>query len=130
MKFEYRSMRCYVAHLKCFLAMLMAWMLETTWLRGKAKPCPSTIMYGHSLSGNLKAFFDYALEKKDLPYSVYYATIDQREYKQLAKIYGARIVLATKVSGMRTVLNSMCVMTCHGPGIFYPLKWLRPGIRF
>ena len=130
MKFERNDVRCYVAHLKCLLAMLLAWVLETRWLRGKAGPRPSVIMYGHSLSGNLKAFFDYALKKEDLPYTVYYATIDRREYEKLAGIYDRGILLATRISVMRLILNSMCVMTSHGPGIFYLLKWLRPGTPF
>ncbi|MHC4260431.1 MAG: hypothetical protein ACYSTF_08505, partial [Planctomycetota bacterium] len=130
MKFDRRDVRCYIAHLKCLLAMLGAWVLEAIWRRAEAKFQPGVVMYGHSLSGNLKAFLDYALGKLDLPYRVYYATIDKREYKALAKNYSDAILPATKVSVMRKILNSRCLMTSHGPGIFCALRWLSSTIRF
>ncbi|MHC4259688.1 MAG: CDP-glycerol glycerophosphotransferase family protein, partial [Planctomycetota bacterium] len=36
----------------------------------------------------------------------------------------------TKVSVMRKILNSRCLMTSHGPGIFCALRWLSSTIRF
>ena len=130
MKFDRNNPRCYIAHIKCLAAMLLAWLVQLKRPRNHADLQPNVILYGHSLSGNLKAFFDYALDKTDLPYSVYYATIDRREYKKLTGIYGSRVVLATKVSVMRKILNSAIVMTSHGPGIFYLFRQFSPQARF
>jgi len=117
-------------HFKCLAAMLLGCVLEPRWSKRKTAGKPALIMYGHSLSGNLKAFFDYAMKKRDLPYSVYYVTIDEREYEKLMRIYGRGILLGTKLVALKKILSAAIMMTSHGPGIFYLLKWVRPKVKF
>jgi CDP-glycerol glycerophosphotransferase len=87
-------------------------------------------MYGHSLDGNLLAFFQYSLEADSLPYQVYYATIDEQEYGQLNEIHPRGLLLATRVADMQKVLRAACIMTSHGAGVFQPLRWIAPRVRF
>jgi CDP-glycerol glycerophosphotransferase (TagB/SpsB family) len=130
MRFDRRNPRCYAAHARCLLAMLAARVLRGLRRRSVERPRPAVVMYGHSLSGNLKAFFDYAAARDDLPYDVYYATINRRGYDALAETHGRRILPAMRVSGMKTVLGASVIMTSHGPGIFYLLRGLCRRIRF
>lgn len=129
MKFNRRDIYCYIAHFKCCAALLFVYVFYLRWLK-KNKPEKTVMMYSHILSGNTKAFFDYTLENPDLPYETYYTTIDKREYKKLHKSYGEKILLATKPSVLKRIFNAGIVMTSHGPGIFYLLKWLSPKVKF
>ncbi|MGB2821705.1 MAG: CDP-glycerol glycerophosphotransferase family protein [Phycisphaerae bacterium] len=131
MRFDRRSPSCYVAHVKFLLALLAGWILSALGRRRNEGRRPCVIMTGnHSLSGNLLAFYQYAESKGDLPYDVYYATIDRREYETVVRTWKRRILLVTRLGDMRTLLGASCIMTSHGPGILYLLRRLRPGIRF
>lgn len=129
MKFNRREPYCYIAHFKCLAAMIIAYVLGLKFLK-KNRTERTVMMYSHSLSGNIKAFFDYTLKNPNLPYKTFYTTIDKQEYKKLHENYGDKIMLATKISVIRKILNAGVMMTSHGPGIFYPLKWLSPRTGF
>lgn len=130
MKFNRRSFRSYAAHAKCLFAMLVARAGGAGGRKRRGDGKPVVVMYGHSLSGNLGAFFDYVRSRSHLPYNVYYATIDEREYDRLSIRYANGILLATRVPDMKTALDAACVITSHGPGIFLLFRWLRPRARF
>jgi len=130
MKFNRRNFRSYAAHVKCLFAMLAARAGGAGGRKRRGPGKPAVVMYGHSLSGNLGAFFDYVRGVSHLPYNVYYATIDEREYERLSTRYANGILLATRVSDMKTVLDAEYVMTSHGPGIFLLLRWLGARARF
>ena len=129
MKFNRRDPKCYIAHIRCLIAMLIAYILNLKSFK-RIQKRPMVIMYGHSLSGNTKAFLDYTIDSVDLPYETYYATIDKSEYNRLHEVYGNRILMATKASVLRKILNASVMITSEGPGIFYLLKWLSPSVKF
>jgi len=132
MRFDRRSPRCYVAHLKFVLALLAAWLLRSARHKRARQGRPYVVMTGnHSLAGNLKAFYEYANRADDLPYRVYYATIDRREYNALRQTFDPDdLLLATRVSDVVKVLGASCIMASHGPGIFFLINKLCPEIHF
>ena len=114
------------------MALLGAWLLGVARRKRGPGTRPYVVMTGnHSLAGNLKAFYEYAKATDDLPYRVYYATIDRREYDALRETFDPEdLLLAARVSDVATILGASCVMASHGPGIFFLLKKLRPKLHF
>ena len=132
MRFDRRSPSCYVAHLRFVFALLGAWLLGAVRRKRDAEARPCVVMTGnHSLAGNLKAFYEYAKATDDLPYRVYYATIDRREYDALRQAFDRDdLLLGTRVSDVAKILGASCIMAAHGPGILFLLKKLRPRLHF
>jgi len=130
MKLDLGSWASVAAHAKGVAALLLARLRGRRRCEAEALRTPTVTLYGHQLAGNLKAFFDYALDRDDLPFAVQYATIDRGEYAALQETYDRGLVLATRVGGMRRVLASTCLMTSHGPGLFLLLRRLGSQVRF
>jgi len=109
--------------------MLIAWIMRAL-LGSKSNQNPIVVMYGHLLDGNLKAFCDYTITVDDLPYKLYYLTIDKKVYDKFRGKYGSAILLMTRMSEMRKIVDAKCIITSHGPGLLYLLRLLCPKIHF
>lgn len=116
-------------YFKAIIALFLAWLFS--FRRGKkGKQSSTVIMFGQSLSGNLEAFLSYVMKTPGVPYDVYYLAKNKKEYNELRKSYGERILLSTKLAAMRKVMATAVMMSSHGPSIYYLLKWLNPKIKF
>ncbi len=125
-----RTWRSYWARIRSVAAMQAARLRGRRAYAEQARSQPAVSLYGNSLSGNLKAFFDYAHATPGLPYTVQYVTIDRAEHSRLIKRYDRDIVLAATVGGMAKALGSAFFMTSHTPGIFNLLHRYAPHVRF
>jgi hypothetical protein len=86
-------------------------------------------LWGHSLSGNLRALFDHVRSAVDPPFQVDYFTIDDREHTRLRR-QGIPSVLMSTPGGVRQLLDCSCVVASHGPGALLLLWGLPRPPRF
>lgn len=124
MKFDRRRPHVYWCHAR-FIASLAVCLPGA--LTPAARPSRDPVrvaLWGHSLSGNLKALFDYARSCADLPFQVDYFTLDDREHDRL-RAQGIPSVLAATPAGVRELLACSCVVSTHGPGALL-LLWGLP----
>ncbi len=80
------------------------------------------IFYGHTLNGNLKAFYDYLLEKKG--YNPYFLVLDQAYYYTLKSSadYPETVLNALSLADMLKVAKADAFITSHGLHLLNPLR--------
>lgn len=82
------------------------------------------VFYGHTLNGNLKAFYDYLYKKRG--YKVYFLVLDRGYYKRLvASVDKPETILNSQyIKDMLTVAKSDAIITSHGLHFFAILRLL------
>ena len=80
------------------------------------------IFYGHTLNGNLKAFFDFLV--KEAGYNPFYLTLDRAYHRRLVSDskYSERILSAFSIKDMITLAKADAVITSHGLHLFSILR--------
>ncbi len=124
-----RKWSFYASHINVFSKMLVFRFFKM-FSRSDKPERPIVILYGHKLDGNLKALFNYANEKNERPYDLYYATFDEEQYEELKKKYQKGILYTLKSSHLKIVMHAKCVITTHGPAGLLPLHWLNSKVHF
>jgi len=109
---------------------IISWSTRPLRLLFSRQRKPTVVLFGHILDGNLKPFLRYTDKKINFPYNVYYLTIDRKVYNKLVITHKNKILLATKLSDIIKIIDSNCIITSHGPMIFYLLHFLIPKIHF
>lgn len=82
------------------------------------------IFYGHTLNGNLKAFYDYLLKKRG--YMPYFLVLDKHYYYRLKKQSKdpQNILNALSAKDMLVVAKADAFITSHGLHMFFILRFL------
>lgn len=82
------------------------------------------IFYGHTLNGNLKAFYDYLLKKRG--YAPYFLVLDKHYYRRLKKQNKdqQRLLSALSIKDMLFVAKADAFITSHGLHMFFILRFL------
>lgn len=82
------------------------------------------IFYGHTLNGNLKAFYDFLLQQQD--YEPYFLALDVHYYKRLRDSSNnpETILNALSFKDMMTVAKADAFITSHGIHLFSPFRAL------
>ena len=78
------------------------------------------VLYGHKLHGNLKALYDYILEKDTSLAGVTFLTMD-RDYSHRLRAQGITVLSALSLRDMISVCRSTCIVTDHGTHVLYLL---------
>ena len=88
-------------------------------LRAKPKT-PVVILYGHQLSGNLKALYTACLEDKHRSFECYFLSLDP-SYSAVLRQEGVRVLQCNRLQDMLLVGRSSVVITDHGLHAMSPL---------
>jgi CDP-glycerol glycerophosphotransferase len=82
------------------------------------------IFYGHTLNGNLKAFYDYLLKQEG--YTPYFLVLDKHYYRRLKSTtaHPETILDALNVRDMLTVAKAAAFITSHGSHLFSIIRAL------
>jgi CDP-glycerol glycerophosphotransferase len=92
--------------------------------RTKKKSQKTIVFYGHTLNGNLKAFFDYLHKKRG--YNPYFLALDQKYFDRLKKSseHPDSILYALNFSDMVKVGSADAFISSHGLHLFSILRAL------
>lgn len=78
------------------------------------------MLYGHNLSGNLKALYDYISPIQGKNFDIKYLTMDTKYYQKL-KLQGVNAVLSTRLSTAFSLAHTFCIVSDHGLHTMIPL---------
>lgn len=92
------------------------------FIRTKVSNQKIIVFYGHTLNGNLRAFFDYLATKSG--YSPYFLALDKSYYKRLKSTQSdpKSILSALSLKDMMVIARSDAFITSHGLHLFTPLR--------
>lgn len=113
-------------HLKALLiSAIYSIFASATRLSARGTESPKKIIfYGHTLNGNLKAFYDFLLDQPG--YKPYFLVLDTDYYARLVKKanHPETILNALKMKDMMVVARSNVFITSHGLHLFSILRLL------
>lgn len=97
-------------------------------LRVCARPAAATrplvVLYGHTLSGNLRALYDTLRCDPAAPCDVAYLGMDPAHYRALVDA-GESAVLAQSAAAIRVLARARIIVSDHGLHVMHWLPWLR-----
>lgn len=114
----------------CYLLLLLFNSLIAVTLRpfvNKARPS-IVLLYGHKLSGNLLALYEYLKLYCPDEFRPIYLTMDSAYHTQLSK-QGIDTALATRLPAARLLASARAILTDHGLHTLIPMLWLS-NLRF
>ena len=89
---------------------------------------PLVVLYGHQLSGNLRALYDEWQARRQQDFTMAFLSLDP-EYSEQLKQTGVHVLQCHRLADMLTVGRASAMITDHGLHAMLPLLWLTD-IRF
>lgn len=120
MKIDKRNPRHWLLLSQQFVYSLLA--AVGRWLSPRPKK-PRIILYGHQLSGNLKALYDQWLHTHAANFDCYFLSLDPENSANLRR-QGVRVLQCNKLSDMMMMGRCDAIITDHGLHLMSPLLGL------